>query len=112
MLGLLDTVFDSHSQRVQDYCCENCGNVGFCTTFSSVSSIAERLIMQLVIFRYNPMNKRSRKRIPNIKTDNMVTLFKKLNNLSIQWNQGPSTRYGHYTCMFKVNDKGFFVSDV
>ena len=46
MLGLLDTVFDSHSQRVQDYCCENCGNVGFCTTFSSVSSIAERLICQ------------------------------------------------------------------
>ena len=42
----------------------------------------------------------------------MVTLFEKLNNLSIQWNQGPSTRYGHYTRMFKVNDKGFFVSDV
>ena len=46
--------------------------------------------MQLVIFRYDPINKGSRELIPNLKIDNMVTLFEKLNNLSIQWHQGPN----------------------
>ena len=60
---------------IPDYCCENCNKVAFCTTSSSVSNIAEMLIFQLVIFRYNSSNNRSRKLILNLKIDDTVTLF-------------------------------------
>lgn len=43
--GLFDSLFDSHVWRIPDYHCENCNEIGFCTTFISISSIVEMLIV-------------------------------------------------------------------
>ena len=56
-----------------DYCCENCNQVGFCSISSSASNIAKIFVLQLVLFRYDPMNNRSRKLMPNLKINDTVT---------------------------------------
>ena len=63
------------------------------------------LIVQLVLFKYYPKNKRSRKMIPNLKIDDTITLFEKLNVHGIIRCQGPNASRA------KVNDKWVFVSD-
>ena len=104
--GLLVMLFDSYGPRIPD-CCKNCNKVGFCTTSSSISSIAKMLIVQLVISGYDPLINKSRKLIPNLQVDDTVT-FEKLNIYGIIWHQGANASSGHYVCMFNVNDKMFF----
>lgn len=40
------------------------------------------MIVQLVIFKYDPMNSRSKKLIPNLKTDDTVAIFE---NFKYPW---------------------------
>ena len=107
MQGLLDSLVNSHGWRIPDYQCEICNKVGFCATSTSVSNIAKILIGQLAIFRYDPMNNRSRELIPNLMIDDTVTLFVKLSIHGIIWHHGPNVSSGHYTGTFKVNGKCF-----
>ena len=69
--------------RIPDYCCENCNKVHVCTTSSPVSNIVEMLMVQLVIFRYDPINNRSRNLIPNLKIDDTAALIEKSSILGI-----------------------------
>lgn len=88
--GLLYRFLNSHGWRMADHCCEHCNMFGFCTTSISVSNIVEMLIVQLVIFRYDPMNNWSRKHIPNLKINDTITSFKKLNIHGVTLDQGAS----------------------
>ena len=54
--SLRHRLFDSHGRGIPDCCCENCIKDGFCTISTSVSDIDKFLIVQLLIFRYDPMN--------------------------------------------------------
>ena len=41
-----------HGNHLPDYRCENCSKKGFCTISSSITHIADVLIIQLINFRY------------------------------------------------------------
>ena len=86
--SLRHRLFDSHGRGIPDCCCENCIKDGFCTISTSVSDIGKFLIVQLPIFRYDPMNNRIRELIPNLRiTWKKVTLSEKLNIHGIIWYQ-------------------------
>lgn len=86
--SLRHRLFDSHGRGIPDCCCENCIKDGFRTISTSVSDIGKFLIVQLPIFRYDPMNNRIRELIPNLRiTWKKVTLSEKLNIHGIIWYQ-------------------------
>ena len=77
------------------------------TLSCSVINITKMLTWQLLIFRY-PINNISRRLIPNLKTDDRVTVEK--SNM-VSWHQGSNASSWHYTCTFKICNKWSFVSD-
>ena len=58
------------------------------------------------------MNSRSRKPIPNLKIDGIITLFKNSDTYGMIWHQGANASSGHLICTFKVNDECIFVSNI
>ena len=96
--GLHDRLFDSHGRRIPDCSCENCIKVGCCTTSTSLWDTDKILIVQLLIFRYDPMNNRIRKLIPNLR---IIWKIK----YGILWYESPNASSAHYTCLFRVKDK-------
>lgn len=50
------------------------------------------------------LRNRSRKLILNLKVDDTLTFFERLNTYGIIWHQRPKTSSGHYTYTFEVTD--------
>ena len=67
---LLDRVFYCCGHRILEFCCENSWLLYL---FQFNFKHCQILIVQLIIFRYNLMNKRNRKLIPNLKIDDTIT---------------------------------------
>ena len=109
---LLYRLFDFYGPKISDDCCENCNKVDFCTTSGSVSNNTEILTVQKEWSRYDPMNSRIRKLIPNLKIEDTIAFEHYSKNIhGIIWHQEANAIRGHYTCTFKVNGKWIFVSD-
>lgn len=53
------------------------------------------------------LRNRSRKLILNLKVDDTLTFFERLDTYGIIWHQRPKTSSGHYTYTFEVTDGWF-----
>ena len=100
---------DNTDDDQPDYRCENCNKKGFCTISSSITHIADVLIIQLIIFRY--IGGTTKKVIPSVIIDNEIRVFDDLTLQGIIWHHGYNANTGHYTSSVIADYRWFSISD-
>ena len=106
---LINKLVDPHGKELPDYRCENCNKRGFCTISSSITHIADVLIIQLIIFQY--IGGTTRKVIPSFIIDNEIRVFDDLTLQGIIWHHGYNANCGHYTSSVIADYRWFSISD-
>ena len=104
---------------MEEYRCEReikenemigCDKIGTCSQSSQMTDIGEYMIISVRIYRSDEYGRKI-KFIPNLRIDQVIRVYERLDLQGIIWHHGESFDYGHYSCNVKINGIWYDAND-